>query len=82
MEKYKISIIPKLVIIGPDGDVVTTKGRKDVQDKGLISFRSWHSAMVAAAKKADQQQQLLQQFEAGEAEAEQAVEEGETLTDI
>ena len=81
VEKYKISIIPKLVIIRPDGEVVTTKGRKDVQDKGLISFRGWHSAMIAATKKADQQQQLLEQLEADEATAaEQAAATGETET--
>ena len=75
VEKYQISIIPKLVVVGRDGEVVTSKGRKDVQDKGIIAFRGWHSAMTAAAKKADQQQQLLEQIEAEERAAQQATEQ-------
>ena len=66
VEKYKISIIPRLVIIGPDGEIITSRGRKDIQDKGLISFRGWYSSMMAAAKKADQQNQLLEQIETEE----------------
>nr|KAG5700119.1 hypothetical protein BaRGS_029869 [Batillaria attramentaria] len=73
-EKYKVSIIPKLVVIRPDGEVITAKGRKDVQDKGLISFRGWHSSMLAAAKKADQQQQqLLEMMEAENNVTEEAI---------
>ncbi|KAL8562322.1 hypothetical protein ACOMHN_037278 [Nucella lapillus] len=61
VEKFHISLIPKLMVVRPDGEVITPKGRKDVQDKGLTCFRGWHSAMLAAAKKADQQQQQQQQ---------------------
>ncbi|XP_076462942.1 nucleoredoxin-like protein 2 [Babylonia areolata] len=77
VEKFHVSVIPKLIVLRPDGEVITTKGRKDVQDKGLISFRAWHSAMLAAAKKADQQnqqqqQQLQEQMEAEERSAAEA----------
>lgn len=61
MDKYNITTIPKLIIIRSEGEVITTKGRKDIQDKGLISFRAWHAAMLAAVKKEHQQQELMNQ---------------------
>ncbi|KAK3792536.1 hypothetical protein RRG08_011987 [Elysia crispata] len=45
-EKYSISVIPKLVVIQPSGDVITSKGRKDVQDKGVVCMRAWQAGMI------------------------------------
>ncbi|ESO88128.1 hypothetical protein LOTGIDRAFT_78255, partial [Lottia gigantea] len=38
---YHITAIPKLVVIRANGEVITLRGRKDVQDKGTSCFRSW-----------------------------------------
>ena len=43
INKYSIRSIPKLVVIRADGEVVTMRGRKDVQDKGIVCFRNWLS---------------------------------------
>ncbi|KAJ8306620.1 hypothetical protein KUTeg_017165 [Tegillarca granosa] len=40
---FNISAVPKLIIVKDDGDIITTKGRKEVQDKGIICFRNWQS---------------------------------------
>ncbi|XP_064607217.1 nucleoredoxin-like protein 2 [Liolophura sinensis] len=40
-EKYCVNVIPKLIVLRPSGEVITPTGRKDVQDKGIIAFRSW-----------------------------------------
>ncbi|RUS78973.1 hypothetical protein EGW08_013275 [Elysia chlorotica] len=50
-EKYSISVIPKLIVIQPSGDVITSKGRKDVQDKGLVCMRAWQAGMVVKGDK-------------------------------
>ncbi|XP_067678658.1 nucleoredoxin-like protein 2 [Haliotis asinina] len=47
-DKFNINAIPKLVVLRPDGEVITMRGRKDVQDKGMICFRSWQSAASLA----------------------------------
>jgi nucleoredoxin len=39
--KYDIKAIPKLIVIRDNGTVITEKGRKDIQDKGMICFRGW-----------------------------------------
>lgn len=38
---YKITAIPKLIVVRDNGTVITEKGRKDIQDKGIICFRGW-----------------------------------------
>ena len=38
---YEITAVPKLIIIQDDGDVITKKGRKEVQDRGYLSYRNW-----------------------------------------
>ena len=43
-ERFKIDCVPKLVIVTINGDIVTTRGRKEVQDRGIIAYRSWMSA--------------------------------------
>ena len=39
--KYNITAVPKLIIVHRNGDVITSKGRKEVKDKGVICFRNW-----------------------------------------
>ncbi|GFS10157.1 nucleoredoxin-like protein 2 [Elysia marginata] len=51
VEKYSISVIPKLVVIQPSGDVITPKGRKDVQDKGLVCMRAWQAGMIVKGER-------------------------------
>lgn len=43
-QRYKITAVPKLVIVKENGDVITEKGRKQIRDKGLSCFRSWLDA--------------------------------------
>ncbi|CAH1776049.1 unnamed protein product [Owenia fusiformis] len=40
-EKYKVTSIPKLVIVKTNGDVITHTGRKDVQDQGVKCVKHW-----------------------------------------
>ncbi|CDQ81868.1 unnamed protein product [Oncorhynchus mykiss] len=39
--RYKITAVPKLVIVKENGYVITDKGRKQIRDQGLACFRSW-----------------------------------------
>ncbi|CAG2194154.1 NXN [Mytilus edulis] len=49
--KYEIKAIPKLIIIKDNGTIITEKGRKDIQDKGIICFRGWlQKANLSATK--------------------------------
>lgn len=43
-QRYKITAVPKLVIVKENGEVITDKGRKQIRDRGLASFRSWLDA--------------------------------------
>lgn len=43
-QRYKITAVPKLVIVKQSGDVITDKGRKQIRDRGLACFRSWLEA--------------------------------------
>ncbi|CAC5365332.1 NXN [Mytilus coruscus] len=53
--KYEIKAIPKLIIIRDNGTIITEKGRKDIQDKGIICFRGWlQKANLSAAKPSEQ----------------------------
>ncbi|KAE8284948.1 Nucleoredoxin-like protein 2 Rod-derived cone viability factor 2 [Larimichthys crocea] len=38
-QRYKITAVPKLVIVKENGDVITDKGRKQIRDRGLACFR-------------------------------------------
>lgn len=42
--KYNVTAVPKFIIINKDGEVISLKGRKEVQDKGVIAFRNWTQA--------------------------------------
>ena len=44
-EHYNIKMIPKLYIIQSNGEVVTDKGRKDIEDKGIAAFRGWMASV-------------------------------------
>ena len=35
-------MVPKLVVVKPNGKVITQKGRKEVTDKRLTAFFSWY----------------------------------------
>ncbi|KAK3089054.1 hypothetical protein FSP39_000468 [Pinctada imbricata] len=39
--RYEVNAVPKLIIVQEDGEVITTKGRKEVQDRGYLSYRTW-----------------------------------------
>lgn len=43
-QRYKITAVPKLVIVKDNGEVITDKGRKQIRDRGLACFRSWLDA--------------------------------------
>uniref|UniRef100_UPI00358E571B nucleoredoxin-like protein 2 n=1 Tax=Myxine glutinosa TaxID=7769 RepID=UPI00358E571B len=43
-ERYNISAIPKLLIVKESGEVITDKGRTQVQEHGLAAFKSWLEA--------------------------------------
>ena len=40
-KQFKINMVPKLLIIKPSGELVTEKGRKEVEDRGIVAFRNW-----------------------------------------
>lgn len=54
-DKFEVTMIPKLIILRPDGEVITTKGRKEIQDRGVAAFGTWK----AAVDHAEAQQKLL-----------------------
>ncbi|XP_071953474.1 nucleoredoxin-like protein 2 [Antedon mediterranea] len=43
-ELFHIQAIPKLIILKPSGEVITTLGRKMIQEKGSVCIRSWLEA--------------------------------------
>ena len=40
-KKYKVSGIPKLVIIDSNGELVTDNGRSDIQSRGMNAYKDW-----------------------------------------
>lgn len=54
--KYNVTAVPKFIIINKDGEVITSKGRKEVQDKGIIAFRNWQQAAITHEAKLAQAQ--------------------------
>ncbi|XP_022087942.1 nucleoredoxin-like protein 2 [Acanthaster planci] len=47
-DRFSITAIPQLIIVKPDGDVITPQGRKHVQDRGVSCFTSWSQGMDKA----------------------------------
>lgn len=43
-EKYKVTGIPKLIIINRKGDVISMNGREDVQSKQAAALKDWKDA--------------------------------------
>ena len=41
-KKYKVTAVPKLVVVTPEEEVITTYGRRDLQDKGIAAYRQWY----------------------------------------
>ncbi|KAI5933696.1 nucleoredoxin-like protein 2 [Manis javanica] len=39
--RYRITTIPKLVIVKPSGEVITDKGRMQIRERGLACFQNW-----------------------------------------
>ena len=42
--RYHITATPKLVILKPSGEVITNKGRKQIQEQGRACFQDWVEA--------------------------------------
>ncbi|KFO22152.1 nucleoredoxin-like protein 2 isoform X2 [Fukomys damarensis] len=40
-KRYNISATPKLVIVKQSGEVITSKGRKQIREQGLACFQNW-----------------------------------------
>ena len=40
-DMYDIHVVPKLVIVKGDGEVISSRGRKEVTDRGVVAIRSW-----------------------------------------
>ena len=52
---FKITAIPKLIVVRDNGTIITEKGRKDIQDKGIICFRGWlQKANLSKPKPSDE----------------------------
>ncbi|XP_003795069.1 nucleoredoxin-like protein 2 [Otolemur garnettii] len=43
-KRYNITAIPKLVIVKQNGEVITSKGRKQIREWGLACFQNWVEA--------------------------------------
>lgn len=43
-KRYDVTVIPKLVVIKPNGAVITNKGRKQIRECGLACFQNWVEA--------------------------------------
>jgi hypothetical protein len=40
-DRFGVGSVPKLIVISNTGETITKKGRKEVQDKGVVAFRHW-----------------------------------------
>ncbi|XP_053394735.1 nucleoredoxin-like protein 2 [Mercenaria mercenaria] len=58
--KYNVTAVPKFIIINKDGEVISLKGRKEVQDKGVIAFRNWAQASSIYEAKQSQNQTVAE----------------------
>lgn len=41
---YDIDIVPKLVVVKSNGDIISRRGRKDITDRGVVACRTWLDA--------------------------------------
>ncbi|KAL4235597.1 Nucleoredoxin-like protein 2 [Mactra antiquata] len=78
--KYNVTAVPKFIIINKDGEIISSKGRKEVQDKGVIAFRNWtQTASILEAKQS--QAQIVSENTGGDpAKTVQFVEESPEVT--
>ncbi|XP_038048495.1 nucleoredoxin-like protein 2 [Patiria miniata] len=44
-EMFSVAAVPQLIVVKPNGDVITPLGRKQVQDRGVSCFTSWLQAL-------------------------------------
>ncbi|PIK53691.1 putative nucleoredoxin-like protein 2 [Apostichopus japonicus] len=44
VEQFNIIAVPKLIILSPDGEVISETGRKEVADRGIVCFKFWQCA--------------------------------------
>ncbi|MBZ3883920.1 Nucleoredoxin-like protein 2 [Sciurus carolinensis] len=42
--RYHITAIPRLLILKQNGEVITSKGRKQIRERGLACFQNWVEA--------------------------------------
>jgi hypothetical protein len=42
--KYDVNSLPKLIVVNDTGEIITSTGRKEVQDRGFIGYRNWRQA--------------------------------------
>ena len=40
-QRYSVWTIPKLIVVAPDGEIVTTRGRAEVTEMGIDCFDDW-----------------------------------------
>lgn len=49
--RYHITAIPKLIVITDEGEVITERGRKEINDQGPDCYKSWaHTVAVARSE--------------------------------
>uniref|UniRef100_A0A8C5LMT4 Thioredoxin-like fold domain-containing protein n=1 Tax=Leptobrachium leishanense TaxID=445787 RepID=A0A8C5LMT4_9ANUR len=39
--RFQITALPKLVIVKPNGDVITYQGRKEIKERGIACLSTW-----------------------------------------
>lgn len=47
--QFEVRGIPKLIVLGADGSVITEDGRRDVQSKGIQAWTEWMDAVGKSA---------------------------------
>lgn len=48
---FEVAVVPKLIICSPSGDIISKKGRKEVEDRSVAAFRYWLSnAGISSAR--------------------------------
>ena len=50
-----MTAIPRFIVVHKDGEVLTSRGRKEIQDKGVICYRNWQQAVSVYEAKLSQQ---------------------------
>ena len=46
-------MIPKVIIVDSNGNLISEKGRREVEDRGVAAFRSWFNQSQVLAKTSD-----------------------------